>query len=68
MSLSAHLEQETRLNALDIRMTANEKEAKEQKVEEETLRAELNSTMTELQLHNNDTELLQKETEGNIDE
>lgn len=65
--LSAHSEQETRLNAVDLRMTATEKEAKEQKMEVMTLRADLNSTMTELQLQSNDIVQLQKETAGNTD-
>ena len=48
-------------------MTANEKEAEEQKMEVMTLRADLNSTVTELQLQNIDIEQLQKETAGNTD-
>eukprot|EP00064_Thunnus_orientalis_P001457 superscaffoldBa00000100_g1460 len=62
----AKTEQETRLNAVDLRMTANEKEAEEQKMEVMTLRADLNSTVTELQLQNIDIEQLQKETAGKI--
>ncbi|XP_074477947.1 uncharacterized protein LOC141759631 [Sebastes fasciatus] len=62
----AKTEQETRINAVDVRMTANEKEAEEQKVEVAALRADLNATMTLLQLQNNDIELLQKETAGKI--
>ncbi|XP_049422038.1 uncharacterized protein LOC125882291 [Epinephelus fuscoguttatus] len=59
-------EQETRLNAMDSRVTANEKGAEERKVEAVTLRADLNSTMTELQLQSKDIQLLQKETAGKI--
>lgn len=48
-------------------MTLSEKEAEEQKMEVVCLREALNSSMTEVQLQNNDTEKLQKETAGNID-
>ena len=61
-------ERETRLNAVGFRMTASGKRSRgEGDGRAVSEREALNSSMTELQLQNNDTEQLQKETAGNID-
>ncbi|XP_041670540.1 uncharacterized protein LOC121527591 [Cheilinus undulatus] len=59
-------EQETRLDGVDIRLTESEKEAEQQKMETKTLKADLNSTMIEVQLQNLSIEDLQKETEAKV--
>lgn len=62
----AKTEQQATLDAMDLRMTANEKDAEQQKMDARTLRVDLNSTMTKVQLQHTDIEQLQKETGAKI--